>query len=263
MKLLSGLAAIGAAAAFATTASADLTVIEDFAEPDSTDPSVIVPSFGQFTFGAGPSGSGSNTGDSAGTTGVSDPFPFVADTFVNSLSITDDNFIAPNGGLDFGEDTAWNFRHVANGGSAGTVNTVSATGATGWFGFYLRTTDPDLKVLAALDEASGGTGGTEASTFKDVIADGEWHLYQWDLSDSSQWRAFVGGSDGVLDGSFYTLDSINFYNFGPEDGETSSFDLAYVSYSASDPIVNVVPEPTTLAMLGGLAGLALRRRRSA
>jgi hypothetical protein len=246
------IAAFAAGPAFAAP-----VVIEDFT--DNGDDS---PSFGMFTFGAPPGGSGSNAGASSGSTGVGvgDFFPFSpAVSHYNSLSVGDDGLFG--GTLWFGTTTAWNFRHVANGGSPAAINTISLTGGNGWFGFYLRTTATDLWVGPALDE-TGGSGGTELGTRTEVIADGEWHLYQWNLGDDTQWEAFFGASNGAMDGTAYTLDSINFWSTAAESSTVSEFDLAYLTYDADGPLVNLVPEPGSLALLG-LGGLAVLRRRRA
>jgi len=47
-----------------------------------------------------------------------------------------------------------------------------------------------------------------------VIADGRWHLYEWDLSDDSQWEAWTSLADGTLGGAVTTLDSIQFSGAG-------------------------------------------------
>jgi hypothetical protein len=152
---------------------------------------------------------------------------------------------------------------VANVGSPSASNLVSTVGGVGSVGFYLQTTAEDLSVRIALDEV-GGSGGTEASNALDIISDGEWHLYQWDLADASQWNAIFGSANGELDGTGYTIDSVLFYDIGPEDGETSEFNFTYVVADNTGPLVNVIPEPTA-ALIGAGLGLPmlLRRRRSA
>ncbi|BAM03445.1 hypothetical protein PSMK_12860 [Phycisphaera mikurensis NBRC 102666] len=237
-------------------------VIEDFAEFNPTT-QVVDPSFGIFRSGVGPAGSGSNGGAVSGTTAISStPWDFTpggGTSYVNNLSITDDNLFG--GGLNYGVPTAWTLRHIANGGAPSAANLVSAAGGVGSVGFYLQTTSPDLSVRIALDE-TGGSGGTEGSVAQDVIADGEYHLYQWSLADAAQWNPLFGASNGELDGTTYTIDSIVFYDLGAEDGSTSDFNLAYVVADNTGPLVNVVPEPVGLLALG-LAGFGLLGRRRA
>ena len=45
------------------------------------------------------------------------------------------------------------------------------------------------------------------------MADGEWHLYEWNLDDSSEWEGWVTG-DGLISGVPLTLDSIQFWGEG-------------------------------------------------
>ena len=261
MNLLStrtlALAAVGSFLT-AGVATAAPFVIEDFATDEGAR------TFGNFRTAVNPGGAGQNTGASAGSTSISLTqweFTPPGDTvFVNNLSITDDNLFP--GGTNEGVTTAWTLRHLANGGAPGASNLVSTSGNVGSVGFYLRTTEEDLSVRIALDE-TGGSGGTEGSIARAAIADGQWHLYQWSLADDSQWTPFFGTSNGSLDGTTYTVDSIFFYELGPEDGETSTFDLTYVTADNAGPLVNLVPEPASLALLLAGGSLLLGRRRTA
>lgn len=48
--------------------------------------------------------------------------------------------------------------------------------------------------------------GTEIGEFVDIINDGYWHLYRWDLSDNNQWGALNG--NGEITAANVTLDAI-------------------------------------------------------
>ena len=50
----------------------------------------------------------------------------------------------------------------------------------------------------------------ERGTVKDVIADNQWHLYQWNFEDAADWDAFAGGANGQIDAAngTVTIDSI-------------------------------------------------------
>jgi hypothetical protein len=229
-------------------------VIEDFAD------GVGDPSFG--IFGFAPNGAGQSQGLlGSSTSAVSatqwEFTPAGQDAYVNVLSIDDD--AASSGGTNFGTPTAWTIRHFANGSPR---NLTPAAGGNGFIGFYARTSDDDIAIRIALDE-NGGSGGTESSNLLEIEGDGEWNLYQVDLADASQWNATFGGN-GVLDGTDYLIDSLLIYNTGANDGDTTTLDLAYVSYDSTGPLVNVIPEPTA-ALIGAGLGLPmlLRRRRSA
>lgn len=109
-----------------------------------------------------------------------------------------------------GDPNGWLLRHVS--GSAIPVAnpaTNLALEATGNIGFWLMTEDPNLTVRIALDDPDTADRGVE----KEVIADGQWHLYEWDLSDDSQWEAWFN-EDGIITGPTVTIDSIQFSGTG-------------------------------------------------
>jgi hypothetical protein len=75
----------------------------------------------------------------------------------------------------------------------------------GSVGFWLKTDDPGLQVTVAIDDPTTGDRGV----FKPVVADNQWHRYQWYLEQDSQWEAWPGvGGNGQIDGDRVTLDSI-------------------------------------------------------
>jgi hypothetical protein len=101
---------------------------------------------------------------------------------------------------------AWFVRHVS--GLGNPANNL-ARPAIGSVGFWAKTSDAGLRISLVVDDVSGLTG--ERGLAQDMIADGQWHPYFWDLDDGSQWQGWVNG-DGVVDERF-TLDSIQI--FGP------------------------------------------------
>ena len=102
--------------------------------------------------------------------------------------------------------SSWTLRHLAGGASpAGNLPLA----AEGFVGFWLKTDDPGLTVQIALDDP----GSADRGLLKNVVADGQWHLYEWDLSDDAQWEGWVTG-DGVITGPTVTLDSVFFYGGG-------------------------------------------------
>ncbi len=85
--------------------------------------------------------------------------------------------------------------------------------ATGSVGFYLKTDDPGLQVALAIDDPGTGDRGIK----QDVIADNQWHRYEWFLDEDDFWETWTGFSNGVIDGDRVTLDSIQF--FGNADAQ--------------------------------------------
>ncbi len=100
----------------------------------------------------------------------------------------------------------WLVRHLSGSGNPGD-NEAFAT--DGFLGFWLKTTATGLSVAPVLDDPGTGDRGIARS----IVADGEWHLYEWNLDDNSQWEAWVTGN-GIIDGPMASLDSIQFFGIG-------------------------------------------------
>lgn len=118
---------------------------------------------------------------------------------------------------------AWALRHNSGIGSLANIAHPSGNvplAPTGFVGFWLKTSTPGVTVQIAIDDpvAASGTGSTalEKGMSQGVIADGAWHLYQWDLENVDHWNAFAGGANGQIDAAFgtVTIDSIFFSGTG-------------------------------------------------
>ena len=114
---------------------------------------------------------------------------------------------------------------------------------------------------AALTERAGAS--MDMGTPRQLIGDGEWHLYEWNLDDNAQWDAVTSiGGNGTLEDGQHTVDSI--YIFTNTDGTTGQardpLFSDFVAKSDSGSIAALVPEPGALSLIG-LAGLGLLRRR--
>lgn len=166
-------------------------------------------------------------------------------------------------------------RHVS--GEATPANNITFTtgpGEDGFIGFYLKVDElvGSLQVQIALD-GPGNTGAEmDGGVGKNVIADGQWHLYEWNLDDPADWAPVsgIGGASPVADGS-HTIDSIMFFGGGngPENEVKMRGYIDFVAKSDSGSIaalvpVTAVPEPSSIALAGlAVVGLGMMARRRA
>jgi hypothetical protein len=145
-----------------------------------------------------------------------------------------------------GGDSA-RLRHLSAGG-APQNNRVAIDGKAyamtpqGYVGFFLKTTDADLQVGIGLDDGAVGATGLEEGLARAVIADGRWHLYEWNLADASQWSNFAGGN-GAIDGPNAFLDSIFLYTGASTAGETITAFLDTVAYNPHGTLASLVRPP--------------------
>ena len=112
----------------------------------------------------------------------------------------------------------WQLRHNSGigAGLAAKPEGNLALDGIGSVGFWLKTDDPNITVRLAIDDPVGGNTALEHGIAQNVIADNQWHLYQWDLEDELQWSGFSGGADGFIDAEMgtVTIDSIWFAGIG-------------------------------------------------
>ena len=108
-----------------------------------------------------------------------------------------------------GDAGGWFLRHLSGIGAAANPSGNLELDATGYVGFWLKTSDPGISVQIAVDDPDTADRGVAQS----VIADGEWHLYEWDFDDDSQWEAWVN-EEGIITGPTVTIDSIQFSGSG-------------------------------------------------
>lgn len=149
-----------------------------------------------------------------------------ADTFgtggSQKLEIFDDldqTTLEPNGGTARVRNLSGT--GVADPVNAGFVNTRFQTSAEvdGWIGVAVKTLDPGWTVQLWI-EVSANTADTtynnNGGVPKDVINDGQWHIYQWDLDDATGGEDGWGTVGGIIAGGatvaddFHTIDSIVF-----------------------------------------------------
>jgi hypothetical protein len=141
-------------------------------------------------------------------------------------------------------DTAARLRHVAGGGvTANNIPFSTGPGTDGWVGFALKTDAPGWTASLWIELApnvAGNPGGVNnnAGIPKDVIADGQWHFYEWNLDnfdgpagDGNGWTTVSGiiaGTQTVADGN-HTIDSIILRNAAAPAASTIYVDFIAVN----------------------------------
>jgi hypothetical protein len=103
-----------------------------------------------------------------------------------------------------------------------------------------------LQLRLAFDD--NNNTATEISSWKNITADGQWHLYEWNMQDTNQWYGWVGACNGKLDGPMINFDSFQFQCNDPNSGATAyeiDLDDLAMSATAALPV-----EMTPLRILG-------------
>lgn len=161
--------------------------------------------------------------------------------------------------IDSTGDSTWQLRHNSGIGSAAQPAGNVPLPGTGYVGFWLKTDDPGITVRIGIDDPVGGNTALERGILKDLTADNQWHLYQWNFEDALDWDAFAGGANGQIDaaGGTVTIDSIWLAGSGNAQ--------IYLDNVMHNPFgVIAIPEPASASLiaLGAIALLALRRRNA-
>lgn len=136
-------------------------------------------------------------------------------------------------------------------GVVGTASTNISMQSIGSISFWLKADStsgaPDLTASLLLDDTA--SNGSETGFSQSVPADGQWHEYTWLLNDPADWSNFGTGNTST----YFSINSIELT--GAAD---ATFTLDDVVYNAAAP----VPEPSSIAAIGVLSIVALRRRRA-
>ena len=130
--------------------------------------------------------------------------------------------------IDDGAPGSWTLRHVSGAGSPANNDPLDATG---YVGFWLKTDDPGMTVQLVVDDP--GTG--EQGFLQPIVADDQWHLYQWNLEDDRQWESWINGN-GSIDESTVTVDSIFFYG----NGDATIY-MDSVSHNPDEFLAGIMP----------------------
>lgn len=154
----------------------------------------------------------------------------------------------------------WFLRHLSGGGTPANNTAIPNTGST-WVGYWVKTSATNLKAGIIIDDVLPAGANHEISTFQDIVSDGLWHLYQFELANAATWETFAGTTPnlGAIDAASVTIDSLAFLG-ATGVADSSTFYVDNVSYSTDGPIP--VPEPSSLGFVGlGALALIIRRKR--
>jgi hypothetical protein len=103
--------------------------------------------------------------------------------------------------------TDWTLRFLSGIGSPpANPSTNLALTSTGSIGFWLKTADAGVTTQILIDDATNNSV-IEGGVTQNVIADGQWHLYQWNFQDAAQWDSYFQG-DGQISIPAVTIDAI-------------------------------------------------------
>ena len=127
----------------------------------------------------------------------------------------------------------WFTRLVSGVSAARDQNVIRV--AEGYVGLMAKTDDEGAFISLALDDPYTGDRGIRQS----LIADGQWHWYQWDIDDDSQWESWIAAGDGVIGSSDFTLDSIQIW--GTDDVVVYLDEIAHDSDAPLAPITPQIP----------------------
>jgi hypothetical protein len=133
-----------------------------------------------------------------------------------------------------------------------TPFSTTTAGTDGWIGFYLKTDSPGWTVSLWIELApnvANNPGGinNNSGTPKEVIADNEWHLYEWNLDDDSGLDDGWGTVAGIIDGTSiveegnHTVDSIIFRTF--EMPPQATFFVDFLALNRNGSVADILPPP--------------------
>ena len=135
-------------------------------------------------------------------------------------------------------DGGWFVRHVSGSGAGRSQNHPRPT--DGYIGFWARTTTEGIDVSIAIDNTANVTA--DRGLRQTMIADGHWHLYEWNLDDNSQWEGWFQGN-GQINTADFTLDSLMF--FGPKANAVIDIDsIMHHTGGSLRPLFDLIPGDT-------------------
>ncbi|MCI0331889.1 MAG: autotransporter-associated beta strand repeat-containing protein [Planctomycetes bacterium] len=134
----------------------------------------------------------------------------------------------------------WQIRHNSGIGSAAQPAGNVPLAPTGYVGFWLKTDDASVGTIqiAIDDPVPAGATAIEKGTPLAVIADNQWHLYQWSFENDDDWIPFNTGTNGAIDAvnGTITIDSIWITGSG-----NAQIYLDTVSHNANSLLAALIP----------------------
>ena len=128
--------------------------------------------------------------------------------------------------------------------SAGShPNTNARFPSSGYLGVWMKTGTANVS-LSPIVVDDYVHNDLVQGTSQTLTADGQWHLYQWNLNDATQWVSFANDADGAVTSAGVTLDGLYFTSSIPENATIYFDDLAWTESGAI-----AVPEPAAALLL--------------
>ena len=164
-----------------------------------------------------------------------------------------------------GTATNMRIRHLSGSGSpANNTTFTTSAGMDGFIGFYAKTTNTGWTIGLNLDGPTNVAAEMDMGVNRPLIADGEYHLYEWNLDDDNDWVAVTAiGGNGTIEHTQHSIDSI--YIFTNQTGAAGQarepLYIDFVALNDMGSVANLIPEPAALGLLALAAPLALARRR--
>jgi hypothetical protein len=211
-------------------------------------------SLGHFATGA--LGSGSNRNVAASSSVTLDPSKHIEGNSSMKVTINSTN----------GATAQMQLRLLSGGGTqSNNLTNGMAMGSAGYVGVWLQLPVGSAPLYASilLDDGTKNSAGLEYASFKQLPADGQWHLYEWPLFYPALWTSFAGG-DGAIGGPDVFVDSLFFSSTNAISGGTNWSGTVWVdglSYNPYGSVAAMVPEPLAVSLLTAVPILFGRRQR--
>ncbi|WP_250458403.1 N-acetylmuramoyl-L-alanine amidase [Microbulbifer litoralis] len=101
---------------------------------------------------------------------------------------------------DTGSSSDWAVRLLSGAGNPGANVPLSGDGR---IGYWVYAAASGMRVSIGIDDSDGTERGYSKS-----LAANSWTFVEWDLGDSDDWYAWVGGANGSIDAGTVTLDAV-------------------------------------------------------